>query len=257
MGFWESVSRATIARAPLRTGHHVLDVCCGGGGATIPAGQAVGPNGRVLGIDLASALLDLARAKAARAKLAQVEFVEGDFAELREPGESFDGVVCALGAYEQPEPKAGLQRLWRWVRPGGNLAFATWGARPLEPLAEIFRRHVGARRDDFKPTAGSWDALATPAAVQALFRSAGIAAVVVEATAGEQRLSTAADAWTLLMGSWHRGTIEALTIAERAQVRDAVLAEVDARHIGRVEVNVIHVLARKVSVAGGMGPRRR
>ncbi len=245
LAFWETIGRATIARASLRLGHHVLDACCGSGAATIPAAQAVGADGRVLGIDLAAGLLDLARAKAARAKLGQVEFVEGNFETLDEPSESFQTVLCTLGMFAHPEPKAGVQRLWRWVRPRGNLAFTAWGARPLEPLAEIFGRQLRAVRPDLALAADPWAAVNNPAAVMALFRGAGISSVVVEASAAEQRLRTAEDGWTILMGTWHRAAIESLEAAQRAQVRAAVLAEIDTRGIGQIEVNVIYALARK------------
>ena len=245
LAFWDVIGRATIARASLRAGHHVLDVCCGSGASAIPAALAVGTDGRVVGMDLAAGLLDLARTKAAQAKLGQIEFVEGDFEELTEPAASFQSVVCVLGMFASPEPKAGVQRLWRWVRPGGSLALTVWGARPLEPLAEIFWHAVRAVRPDLAPSVNPWDAIATPATVMALFRGAGINSVVVEASSGEQRLRTAEDGWTILMGTWHRGTIESLTVPQRAQVRAAVLAELDARSIARVEVNVIYALARR------------
>ncbi len=245
LGFRDVIGRATIARTSLRQGYHVLDVGCGSGAATIPAAQAVGADGRVVGIDLAASLLDLARAKAARAKLGQVEFVEGNFETLAEPTESFQTVVCSLGMFGYPDPKAGVKRLWRWVRPGGNLAFTTWGARPLEPLTEIFWRQMRVVRPSLAPAIGPWDALNTPAAVMALFRGAGISSVIVEASAGEQRLRTVEDGWTILMGTWHRAAIDSLEAAQCAQVRAAVLAELDAHGIGQVEVNVIYALARK------------
>ncbi len=245
LGFRDVIGRATIARTLLRQGHHVLDVGCGSGAATLPAAEAVGADGRVLGVDLAAGLLDLARTKAAQAKLGQIEFVEGSFESLDEPSENFQTVVCSLGMFGHPEPKAGVKRMWRWVRPSGNLAFTTWGARPLEPLAEIFWRHVRAVRPSLAPAAGPWDAINTPAAVMALFRGAGISSVIVEASAGEQRLRTADDGWTILMGTWHRAAIDSLEVAQLAQVHAGVLAELDARGISRVEVNVIYALARK------------
>src|SRR5215210_3356452 len=71
--YWERYGRRTVERLNLKPGSRVLDVCCGSGASAIPAAEAVGPSGSVLGIDLAEKLLDLARAKAKRRGLDNVE----------------------------------------------------------------------------------------------------------------------------------------------------------------------------------------
>src|SRR6185503_2699815 len=72
--FWERFGRRTVERIPLLPGATVLDVCCGSGASAIPAAEAVGGAGRVLGIDLAENLLALARSKAAGRGLTNVVF---------------------------------------------------------------------------------------------------------------------------------------------------------------------------------------
>lgn len=54
LGFWDRWGAATVARLPLSSGDAVLDVCCGAGASALPAARAVGPAGKVLGLDLAS-----------------------------------------------------------------------------------------------------------------------------------------------------------------------------------------------------------
>ena len=58
--FWERFGRATVERLQLPLGSRVLDVCCGSGASALPAAEMVGPQGFVLGIDLAANLLELA-----------------------------------------------------------------------------------------------------------------------------------------------------------------------------------------------------
>src|SRR5215468_7705715 len=58
--FWARFGRATVERLQLSAGAHVLDVCCGSGASALPAAQAVGPQGHVTGVDLASNLPDMA-----------------------------------------------------------------------------------------------------------------------------------------------------------------------------------------------------
>ena len=69
--FWDRFGQATIDRLQLRSGQCVLDVCCGSGASALPAAEAVGAEGRVIGVDLAENLVELARAKARQRGLSQ------------------------------------------------------------------------------------------------------------------------------------------------------------------------------------------
>jgi ubiquinone/menaquinone biosynthesis C-methylase UbiE len=82
LAFWDRYGRRTVERLALSPGPVVLDVGCGSGASAIPAAERVGPSGRVVGVDLADRLLALARAKAARRKLDNVEFLHGDMERL-------------------------------------------------------------------------------------------------------------------------------------------------------------------------------
>src|SRR6478735_11350758 len=72
LAFWDRYGRKTIERLRLKPGSIVLDVGCGSGASAIPAATAVGPYGRVIGIDLAQRLLDIARRKATAQNLRNV-----------------------------------------------------------------------------------------------------------------------------------------------------------------------------------------
>ena len=64
LSFWNRIGLRTVERMALAPGACVLDACCGSGASAIPAAQAVGAGGRLLGVDLAENLLRLARMKA-------------------------------------------------------------------------------------------------------------------------------------------------------------------------------------------------
>src|ERR1700752_2668577 len=72
--FWERFGRRTVERLQLPLRARVLDVCCGSGASAIPAAEAVGLDGSVLGIDLAENLLELARSKANQRSLKNIQF---------------------------------------------------------------------------------------------------------------------------------------------------------------------------------------
>src|SRR5678815_5270468 len=78
LSFWDYFGRRTIELAALPIGSRVLDVCCGAGASALPAAEAVGPSGNVIGVDLAKQLLESARTKAIQRRLGNIEFEVGD-----------------------------------------------------------------------------------------------------------------------------------------------------------------------------------
>ena len=138
LGFWDDFGAATVSRLRLKAGAAVLDLCCGAGGSAIPAARAVGPEGHVLGIDLAGPLLGLARAKAVQADLANVELRCADATRTGLPGASFDAVVCVFGVFFAADMAGFTAEMWRLVRPGGVLAITTEGPDLFEPGQQPF-----------------------------------------------------------------------------------------------------------------------
>src|SRR5262245_5970796 len=127
LSFWDRYGRRTVERLSLKPGEQVLDVCAGSGASALPAAERVAPDGRVLAVDLAEGLLDLAREKAVRLGLSNIEFRVGDFEELDLPDQSFDAVICVFGIFFVPDMPQAVRELWRMIRPRGQLAITTWG----------------------------------------------------------------------------------------------------------------------------------
>src|SRR5262249_55529720 len=132
--FWEVSGQLTVSRLQLEAGARILDVCCGSGASAIPAAKAVGPNGFVLGIDLAEGLIELAKAKATRRQLENIEFQVADMLDVEFAPSSFDVVICVFGIFFVPDMDEAIRALWRLVRPSGQLAITTWGPRFFEPV---------------------------------------------------------------------------------------------------------------------------
>ena len=146
--FWERYGRRTVERRRLPAGARVLDVCCGSGASAIPAAEAVGADGSVIGVDLAENLLALARAKAEQQQLTNVQFERGDMTDLRVENGSFDAVVCVFGIFFVPDMEAALREMTRVLRDGGRLAITTWGPRLFEPVNSVFWNAVRNVRAD-------------------------------------------------------------------------------------------------------------
>src|SRR5215510_2613431 len=88
--FWEHYGQQTVSRLQPRAGAKILDVCCGSGASAIPAAKAVGPNGFVLGVDLAENLVELAKAKARERGIENIEFRVADMLDLDAAPPTFD-----------------------------------------------------------------------------------------------------------------------------------------------------------------------
>lgn len=136
--FWSCFGRKTIERLALTEGEWVLDVCAGSGASALPAAASVGPNGKVIAVDLAEQLISLAQAKAKATHLHNIEFRVADMLELGYADGHFDAVVCVFGIFFVPDMQAALRELWRMVKPGGRMALRPGGLSCLSPPARPF-----------------------------------------------------------------------------------------------------------------------
>lgn len=243
--FWDRFGCRTIERIGLRTGEHVLDVCCGSGASAIPAAKAVGQNGFVLGVDLSERLLALARTKAKEQRLENIDFRAGDMLDLKLPASQFDAVVCVFGIFFVPDMPAAVRALWRLLRPSGRLAITTWGPRFFEPATTAFWNAIRKVRIDLDRGYNPWDRICDPSSVAALLREAGIEEAKVVAEAGGHPIPSPEAWWSAVLGSGYRGTLEQLDEQDRELVRTANLNYIRESGVRSVEANVVYAIARK------------
>jgi ubiquinone/menaquinone biosynthesis C-methylase UbiE len=137
--------RRIIEAANLSRGDRVLDVGCGTGTLAINAAKAVGPDGRVDGIDPSPEMIARARSKA-QASGQGVQFQEAGIESLPFPDHSFDSVLSSLVFHhlDGPLQQAGLAEIHRVLAPGGRLTIIDFGGQgPLfHRLAAHFLHHA-------------------------------------------------------------------------------------------------------------------
>ena len=105
----------------LLAGERVVDVGSGGGIDSLIAAKMVGPDGRVVGVDMTPAMLAKARASAAVAGLSNVEFREG-FGEALPVADGWTDVIISNGVLNlMPDKDAALREMARVLKPGGRL----------------------------------------------------------------------------------------------------------------------------------------
>ena len=130
-----------FVRAGLAHGMRVLDLGCGVGDVAQIAAGIVGPEGHVTGIDMDGASLEVARARAAEAGLAQISFEHVKVEEHHAPA-PYDAVVGRHILIHTPDPLAVLRQAAAQVRPGGIVAFQEYDlsryfpSTPPKPLLD-------------------------------------------------------------------------------------------------------------------------
>ncbi len=245
LGLWAEYGRRTVERLALQAGATVLDVGCGTGASAIPAAVQVGPDGKVIAVDLADRPLEIARRKAASRKLENIEFRLGDMEDLGYPDQHFDAVVCVFAIFFVADVAKQIRELWRMVRPNGQLAITTWGPRVWEPGSTGWWAAVEELRPDLHAAFNPWDRIAEPAALRGLFTEAGVAEAAIVAEDGRQALRSPEDWWTMVLGSGYRWTVDQMEPEMAERLRNTNLAWIGAHNVTSVETNVIYAMARK------------
>lgn len=128
--------------ATLEPGDSVLDVCTGTGVWTPLLRKAVGPSGRVVGVDFSGGMLRGGRAVLARAG---APCVQGDATRLPFVDDEFDAATVAFGIRNVGDVEQAFREMARVVRPGGRvvcLEFAEPKAGAFRALYRVYSRFV-------------------------------------------------------------------------------------------------------------------
>ena len=113
-----------IAVAELREGERVLDLGSGGGIDVLLSARRVGPSGFAYGVDMTDDMLKLARANAAKAGAANVEFLKGQIEDLPLPDTSVDVVISNCVINLSVDKPAVLAEMFRVLIPGGRIGIS-------------------------------------------------------------------------------------------------------------------------------------
>ena len=106
-----------VKRLDLRRGDVVVDVGCGTGLNFALLQEAIGPQGRIIGVDLTEAMLDQARQRVADNNWNNVGLVQSDAAQYEFPGQ-VDGVLSTFALTFVPDCARVIQHGARALRPG-------------------------------------------------------------------------------------------------------------------------------------------
>jgi ubiquinone/menaquinone biosynthesis C-methylase UbiE len=139
--FWipRGIRPRAVKRLDLKFGDRVVEVGCGTGRNLAFLSRAVGPHGRVYGIDLSEGMLAKAREACEKNGCTNVRLIQSDAAEYELP-ELVDGAIFSLSYCTMRHRKLALRHAWEQLKSGGRLvmldakALSGWLGRLLYPL---------------------------------------------------------------------------------------------------------------------------
>ncbi len=111
-----------LHKAGLRRGDILVDLGCGRGLVALEAARIVGPEGRVIGVDLSEGALDRAKAEARRRGLENLEFIRSDIRALPLDDGTADAVTGRSVFAYVADRKTALAEAYRVLKPGGRVS---------------------------------------------------------------------------------------------------------------------------------------
>lgn len=255
--FFTPMGRRLVERVGPQPGDAVLDIGCGRGACLFPAAERVGPTGRVLGIDIAEAMVEEARRQAHREKISNLEVcvMDGEYPDL--PAESFDVVVGSYSLIFLPDAPGALARHATLLRDHGRIGFTspvfTEDTFPFLPplFTELIPRSLLRnlppqwQPEQLRRRFNSW--LADPAALRRTMAGAGFTAVEIVDEPVDM-ITTSGTAWvdwshTQGMRLLWQHLPEQASARLRARLIDALDAMREGADLLRIEVPVRYVTA--------------
>jgi len=110
-----------VALASLQPGETVLDLGSGGGIDCFLAARRVGPEGRVIGVDMTAEMIHLARENAEKSDLKNVEFRLGEIENLPVQDRAIDAVISNCVINLSPDKERVFREIYRVLKPGGRV----------------------------------------------------------------------------------------------------------------------------------------
>jgi SAM-dependent methyltransferase len=128
---------ALVMTLGITEGLEVMDLGCGDGTTALPAAK-LGAN--VVGVDIASNLVEAGNARARTLGLTNCKFQEGDASDLRDfEDDTFDLVISIFGAMFAPRPFDVAKEMVRVTRPGGRIVMGNWIPNDPTLVAQILK----------------------------------------------------------------------------------------------------------------------
>ena len=124
----KALRKKEVELALIEPDSSILEIGCGTGSLTLAAQARLGPSGRLVGIDAAPEMIEVARRKAARAG-ANINFQVAFIQDIPYPADSFDRIMCSFMIFHMSAGVRlkGFSEIRRVLKPGGRLLLVDTG----------------------------------------------------------------------------------------------------------------------------------
>ena len=176
------VSIWMIEHANLQPGQRVLELAAGPGDTGFLAAELIEPGGTLMSSDAGDAMLELARGRADRFGVENVEFANLQLEWIDLPAASVDAVLCRWGVMLCADPPAAAKEVRRVLRPGGRFSLAVWDVPERNPWTTIPARTLIelGHTPPPDPNAPGMFSLSAPGRLEGLLAEAGFTEIEVD-----------------------------------------------------------------------------
>lgn len=218
------VGEALITALQAQDDNLILDVASGTGEPALTLARRLGGKGRLIGIDAAQGMVDIAQSKAQREGLDNIRFQTMSAEQLDFADQYFDRILCRFGVMLFQDPLQGLKEMHRVLKDGGRFAIAVWSTPETMPTLywtyEVFKDRIA---EDLYPPLPKVTSLGAPGVVESLFSAAGFEDFQVEKKTLHYRFASFNEYWdTVEASAILKQQYDALPEDQHDSIRDEV-----------------------------------
>jgi len=241
--FFTYFGKRLVEQVNVMPNQHILDVATGRGAVLFPLANAVGPLGKVVGIDISQQMLIETQKEILKKNLSWVDLQCMDAERLNFLDDSFDFVFCGFAMFFLPSIFTALSEFRRVLKPGGMLAISTWGEdSKLDTLInEAIRQLCPASSLAITPFWGEKE-------ISTCLKEAGFKDMEIVKEIKTFSHCTPREWWDSLWSHGTRAKFEQLTTNQIADLRKKMLKEASESNEGQIDED-LHVFYAKAKKA--------
>ena len=140
LGLHNLWKRELVILANPRPGENWGDLCCGTGDISFLINKKVLPNGKVIGIDNAQSILDIAKNKSKNLDNNSILWLKKDIFNIKKDEYKFDGICMSYGLRNLNNIYNGLTKVYEILKEDGKAAFLDFNHSKRKSLADKFQK---------------------------------------------------------------------------------------------------------------------